>query len=56
MRARGRQPFANPRNAAAGQYGLFFTGTLEHWTRDEVRELVERYGGRATSSVSGETD
>ncbi len=33
-----------------------FTGSLKHWTRDEVKELVERHGGRATSSVSGETD
>ena len=33
-----------------------FTGSLEHWTRDEVKKLVERHGGRATSSVSGETD
>jgi DNA ligase (NAD+) len=33
-----------------------FTGTLERWTRDEAKELVERYGGRATSSVSSETD
>lgn len=33
-----------------------FTGTLERWTRDEVQRYVERLGGRATSSVSGETD
>lgn len=33
-----------------------FTGSLEQWTRDEVQRLVERRGGRATSSVSGETD
>lgn len=33
-----------------------FTGSLERWTRDEVQRLVERSGGRATSSVSGETD
>jgi len=33
-----------------------FTGQLEEWTRDEVERLVERLGGRATSSVSGETD
>jgi NAD-dependent DNA ligase len=29
---------------------------LEHWTRDSVKRLVERHGGRATSSVSGNTD
>jgi DNA ligase (NAD+) len=33
-----------------------FTGELDRWTRDEVQRLVERQGGRATSSVSGETD
>jgi DNA ligase (NAD+) len=33
-----------------------FTGTLERWTRNEVQRYVERQGGRATSSVSGETD
>jgi DNA ligase (NAD+) len=33
-----------------------FTGELERWTRDEVKRYVERLGGRATSSVSGETD
>lgn len=33
-----------------------FTGSLERWTRDEVQRYVERLGGRATTSVSGETD
>ena len=33
-----------------------FTGNLEEWTRDEVKELVEGLGARATSSVSGETN
>ena len=33
-----------------------FTGSLDRWTRDEVKQYVERLGGRATSSVSGETD
>jgi DNA ligase (NAD+) len=33
-----------------------FTGSLEHWTRTEVKEMIELYGGRATSSISGETD
>jgi DNA ligase (NAD+) len=33
-----------------------FTGSLERWTRDEVKRFVEQLGGRATSSVSGETD
>ncbi len=33
-----------------------FTGGLDTWTRGEAQELVERYGGKATSSVSGATD
>ncbi|WP_340105281.1 NAD-dependent DNA ligase LigA [Rhodohalobacter sp. 8-1] len=33
-----------------------FTGNLDSWPRDEVKELVERYGARAASSVSGNTD
>jgi DNA ligase (NAD+) len=44
----GEQPLAGLK--------FVFTGTLESWSRDEAKSLVERYGGRATSSVSGETD
>jgi len=33
-----------------------FTGSLQGFTRDEAEERVETLGGRATSSVSGETD
>lgn len=33
-----------------------FTGSLDRWTRDEVKALVERHGAHAASSVSGETD
>ncbi len=33
-----------------------FTGELEAWTRREAERLVEGLGGRATSSVSGQTD
>ncbi len=32
------------------------TGTLSKRTRDEVQELIEQYGGRASSSVSKKTD
>jgi len=35
---------------------LVFTGSLEDFTRDEAEETVEMLGGRATSSVSSETD
>ncbi|WP_324665157.1 NAD-dependent DNA ligase LigA [Haloarcula sediminis] len=33
-----------------------FTGSLDGYTRSEAQELVERAGGSATSSVSGNTD
>lgn len=33
-----------------------FTGSLEGYTRSEAQELIERHGGSATSSVSGNTD
>ena len=37
--------------------GLTFvlTGTLEHYTRDEASRIIERFGGRASSSVSKKT-
>ncbi|MFC7076591.1 NAD-dependent DNA ligase LigA [Haloarcula halophila] len=33
-----------------------FTGSLDGYTRSDAQELVERHGGSATSSVSGNTD
>lgn len=33
-----------------------FTGELDKYTRKEVKDLVERLGGRATGSVSNNTD
>jgi len=33
-----------------------FTGSLERMSRDEAKDLVERHGGRAVSSVSKNTD
>ncbi len=33
-----------------------FTGALDNYTRNEASELVEKFGGRVTSSVSGVTD
>jgi len=33
-----------------------FTGSLDRYTRSEAKRLVEQHGGRASSSVSGNTD
>ena len=33
-----------------------FTGAMDRFTRGDAQELVERHGGSATSSVSGNTD
>ena len=35
---------------------VVFTGSLESMTRDDARAIVERHGGSATSTVSGNTD
>jgi len=35
---------------------LVVTGTLEHYSRDEIQELIAQHGGRAASSVSKKTD
>ena len=35
---------------------LVVTGTLERYSRDEIKELIARHGGRAASSVSSKTD
>jgi DNA ligase (NAD+) len=45
---RGRQPLRGKT--------IVFTGGLENYTRDEAKDVVERLGGRATSSVSSQTD
>ena len=31
------------------------TGTLSHYTRDEASAIIERYGGKASGSVSKKT-
>jgi len=45
---------AAPRNLQGKTF--VFTGRLAHHTRDQAKAAVEARGGRATSSVSGETD
>ena len=49
-------PYAQKEKQVLDGLKFVFTGELEKWTRDEVKELVEQLGGRAVSSVSSETD
>jgi DNA ligase (NAD+) len=34
---------------------IVVTGTLEHFKRNEIEEVIEKHGGHATSSVSSKT-
>ncbi|MFB6266721.1 MAG: NAD-dependent DNA ligase LigA [Halodesulfurarchaeum sp.] len=58
LRERGVEP--QPAEATGGEeldgLTVVFTGSVEGWSRNELAELVERHGGRVTSSVSGNTD
>ena len=35
---------------------IVVTGTLQQFTRDQVKELIEKLGGRPSGSVSKKTD
>ena len=35
---------------------IVVTGTLTNYTRDEIKELILKHGGKAASSVSSKTD
>jgi len=45
-----------PETAPLDGETFVFTGSLDRFTRSEAQELVERHGGSATGSVSGNTD
>jgi DNA ligase (NAD+) len=49
-------PFAKESAHPLEGLAFVFTGSLERWTRDEVKQMVEQLGGHAASSVSGATD
>jgi DNA ligase (NAD+) len=50
-----RMPAAHKSKALSGMT-FVFTGSLSGYTRHEAESVVEDRGGRATSSVSGQTD
>jgi DNA ligase (NAD+) len=68
----GRQVFEQLRNAgvvlttsdedSVDHSGVFagktlvVTGTLQHYSRDEIERLIEKLGGKASGSVSKKTD
>ncbi|MFT7694554.1 MAG: DNA ligase (NAD+), partial [Candidatus Latescibacterota bacterium] len=47
---------ATPVESYFSEKTVVITGSLEHFGRDEAGALVERLGGRTTSSVSKKTD
>jgi len=49
-------PYARAKEGPLEGLTFAFTGSLERWAREEVEQVVERLGGGATSSVSGQTD
>jgi hypothetical protein len=58
LRERGVEPEAAETEIGDELDGLtfVFTGSLDGYTRSDAQDLVERHGGNATSSVSGNTD
>ncbi len=50
------EPLDRKRTTALEDITFVFTGALDSMTRSDARDLVESMGGRATSSVSGNTD
>jgi len=57
LRARGIQPRARrARGHRLEGKTLVITGTLDRMTRDEAQQAIRRQDGRASSSVSGNTD
>ncbi len=49
-------PAASPKLTNLSGKTFVFTGTLTRFTRDEAQALVEKYGGKVSSSVSQKTD
>ncbi len=50
------EPESDEAAAILGGKTIVVTGTMLHYTRDEIKALIEKLGGRAASSVSSKTD
>jgi len=44
-----------PKDSRLAGKTFVITGTLEHWSREEAKELIESLGGKVTDSVSKKT-
>jgi DNA ligase (NAD+) len=51
-----KKPAAAPPSGPLAGKTLVVTGTLARYKRDEIESLIAQHGGRATSSVSKNTD
>ena len=49
------QDLSTSASQALSGHTFVFTGGLEHYSRDQAKELVERHGGSVSSSVSKKT-
>jgi DNA ligase (NAD+) len=56
VRINYRRPVRSRENRAVSGKTFVFTGSLENFSRDEARSLVEQAGGRVSGSVSSKTD
>lgn len=56
LKDHGLDPQAERRGKRLEGKTLVLTGSLESMTRDEAQEAIRQQGGKATSSVSGNTD
>lgn len=56
LKEHGLDPQAERRGKRLEGKTLVLTGSLESMTRDEAQEAIRQQGGKATSSVSGNTD
>ncbi|HLQ77611.1 MAG TPA: BRCT domain-containing protein, partial [Terriglobia bacterium] len=54
LKLESNEPVDRPRQVLAGKI-FVVTGTLDGMTREEAEELISKFGGRVTKSVSKKT-
>jgi DNA ligase (NAD+) len=50
------EPMTATESSALKDKSVVVTGTLEKYSRDEIKSLIEKHGGRASGSISKSTD